>query len=354
MFNGAMFPILSCVVSAVVVLCVVLGRRFAIKRVMHRAGKDIDFTIARGLVKLIKRLSWIWGIYGAAYPFHFESKWSLWIYHGTVTMTLIVAYLAVSTVIDGLIGTLLHGKKDNPIVAFVPMIRQVIRLLIAVLFFLFILNVFGYRATTLIGALGLGSALGGAAIAFASKDTIANCLACFSLTLDRSFSVGERIRIGDKYEGTVEELGLRSTMIRTYEKTLLVIPNALLANEVIDNFSRRAQRRVRHTLGLVYSTTPQQIEALVEPLKMLLCSDPDVVKDDILVGLENFGDSSLDVLVQYFTTNGTQEDYLRACHRINLNILKLLESMGLEMAYPTHTVYLSSVESESESESERP
>lgn len=133
---------------------------------------------------------------------------------------------------------------------------------------------------------------------------------------------------------------MRSTRVRTPAKTVVSVPNQNLANATVENQSLMPRRRVKFTLGITYDASAAQMEDLVARLEALLRADADIDEEQVLVRFADFGASSLDVLVQYFTITTEYPRSLEVRQRINLEVMKLVESMGLRIAYPTRTVHL--------------
>ena len=194
----------------------------------------------------------------------------------------------------------------------------------------------GYSVGGILATLGLG----GAAFAFAAKDTIANLYGSMALVLDRPFKTGDWIMVGNKVDGDVEEIGLRSTKVRTWPKTVISIPNHVMANEIINNWSRMPKRRVKQIVGVTYETKPDQIEGLVEDIRLLLREDEGVDQDFILVNFTDFAESSLNILVYYFTKSIAWLEHMDVRQRINCKIMRAVESRGLSIAFPTRTVHI--------------
>jgi len=157
--------------------------------------------------------------------------------------------------------------------------------------------------------------------------------------LDRPFVVGDWVKVGDT-EGVVEEVGFRTTRLRTWPATVVSIPNKTLASETIDNWSRMPKRRVVQTVGVTYETAPEQIERAVAEIRGLLESDDGVDKEFLVVRFTEFADSSLNLLLYYFTTAVDYAGHLETRERINLAIMRKLRDLGLSIAFPTQTVYL--------------
>ncbi|HCR37339.1 MAG TPA: hypothetical protein DIU37_04230, partial [Opitutae bacterium] len=145
--------------------------------------------------------------------------------------------------------------------------------------------------------------------------------------------------VGGKVDGTVESIGLRSTRVRTFPKTLLTIPNNYLANEIINNWSRMPKRRVKQFIGVSYESSPDEMNALVEDIRTLLREDEAVDPSYMLVNFTDFGPSSLDIMVYYFTKSIVWSEYLDARQRINTKIMQAIADRGLSIAFPTQTIY---------------
>jgi MscS family membrane protein len=227
-----------------------------------------------------------------------------------------------------------------------PLLRKTLRIFIVVMAGLMVVQSFGYPVTGVIASLGIG----GLAFALAARDTVSNIFGSLMIIFDRPFQVGDWIKAGDM-EGTVEEVGFRSTKIRTFARTLISVPNNIIANMALDNFSRMPKRRIRLTVGVTYDTTPAQMREAVRRLRELLKSHPAIDQEFFLVNFTDFGASSLDIMVYCFTTTTVWDEYLGAREELCLKIMETLEELGLEIAFPSTTVYLHNEESEAAGES---
>ena len=229
----------------------------------------------------------------------------------------------------------LSSRNNHSIAAFIPLLRKATRVFVIVIGIIMVIDNLGYSVGGILATLGLG----GAALAFASKDTIANLYGSFALALDRPFQVGDWIQVGSQVDGDVEEIGLRSTKVRSWPKTVVSIPNSVLANEIIDNWSRMPKRRVKQVVGVTYETKPDDMEGLVEDIRQLLRDDEGVDGDFLLVNFIDFGESSLNILVYYFTRSTAWLEHMDVRQRVNLKIMRVVAARGLSIAFPTHTVY---------------
>jgi MscS family membrane protein len=229
-----------------------------------------------------------------------------------------------------------ESKLDDQLV---PVVRKSLKTFVGVLAFLFVAQNLGYSVASLLAGLGIG----GLAVALAAKDTLSNFFGSLTILIDRPFVVGDWIETGSN-EGVVEEIGFRSTRIRTFAKTQISVPNSVLANSAINNWSRMPIRRVKMTVGVTYHSSAEQMEKAVEGIRRLLREHDAVYQEFFLVNFTDFGASSLDIFVYYFTKTTVWAEFLEIRQDVNLKIMRLLESLGLEIAFPSRTVYLRSDE----------
>jgi MscS family membrane protein len=216
-----------------------------------------------------------------------------------------------------------------------PFIRKSLRAFIIFLAVIMTIQNLGYSISGLLASLGIG----GLAVALAAKDTLSNIFGSFMIILDRPFHIGDWVKAGDM-EGVVEEVGFRSTKIRTFAKTLITVPNNIIANLAIDNFSRMPNRRIKLNVGVTYETSPAQMRRAVSLIREMLTNHPAIQQDFFLVNFTDFGASSLDIMVYCFTTTTVWGEYLDARENVCLKIMDILEELGLEIAFPSRSVYL--------------
>ncbi|RUM31747.1 MAG: mechanosensitive ion channel family protein [Aquifex sp.] len=191
-----------------------------------------------------------------------------------------------------------------------------------------------------IGAILASVGLLGLAVSLAAKDTFENILSGLIILLDKPVKVGETVKVKG-FTGSVEEIGLRSTKIRTFDKSLVTIPNRDIVNDHVENFTRRNKRRVRFYIGLVYSTKREQLENILRDIRKLLKEHYGVARDEkFYVYFENYGDSSLNILIQYYANTNDYEDYLKIIEDINLKIMEIVERNGSSFAFPSRSIYI--------------
>jgi len=227
-----------------------------------------------------------------------------------------------------------ESKLDDQLV---PMVRKSLKILIVIIGVLFILQNNGINVASLLAGLGLG----GLAFALAARDTLANFFGSITIFIDKPFQIGDWIKTNN-VEGTVEEVGFRSTRVRTFYNSLISIPNSTLANNDIDNLGLRKYRRIKTVLNVTYGTKPEQLEAFVEGIKAIIVANRYMWKDFYEVHFNNFGSHSLDVLVYCFLEVPSWSDELQQKHNFYMEILRLAKEIGVEFAYPTQTIHVDS------------
>lgn len=210
----------------------------------------------------------------------------------------------------------------------------ILRILIVVIAFVAIAKEWSYDISAFIASLSIGSV----AIAFAAKDALANVFGSLIIILDKPFKVGDWI-LANGIEGTVEKVSFRSTCVRTFPQELVYIPNSLLSNTPITNFTRRYKRRLDFTLGVTYSTTREQMEQLIEDIRGYFIAHPRFHHDDIRVHFTGYGASSLDIRIVCYAATGDHTEYLNILNQVNLSMLDILKQNGVSCAFPSTSVY---------------
>ncbi len=196
----------------------------------------------------------------------------------------------------------------------------------------------GINISAFVASLGLV----GMAFALAAKDTAANLFGSLVIFSDKPFHKGDWILTPD-VEGTIESIGIRSTRVRTFAQALVSVPNAVIANSAITNWSQMGKRRIKMRLGLTYSTSTTQMEKILSDLREMLKHHPDIHQDTIMVHFDQFDDSSLSLFCYFFTATTVWAEYLSVREDVNLKIMKIVEDNGAGFAFPSQSVYVESM-----------
>ena len=225
------------------------------------------------------------------------------------------------------------NKMDDQIVPFAIEIAKVMVIILGSL------TVMSSVFDVNIAALATGLGIGGIAIAMASKESLENLLGSFTIFLDKPFTYGDIVTVNG-YTGTVEKVGFRSTRIRTFDKSIVTVPNKNMVNAELDNLGLRPIRRVKFNIGLTYGTPVESIKKIVAEMEMMINNHPNTTQDGARVRFQEFGASSLDLLVLYYVDSPDWELLVDTRQAINFNIIEIVHAQGSDFAFPTTSVFL--------------
>jgi len=216
----------------------------------------------------------------------------------------------------------------------VPFGAQIVKLLVLCAAVATVLSELGYPVTSLVAGLGIG----GIALALAAQKTVENLFGSLSIGVDQPFRVGDFVKVED-VTGTVEVVGLRSTRIRTLDRTLVTIPNGKLADMRIECFAVRDRYRLATTLGLVYGTTAEQLRAIVKGIEEAMREEPTFFEESFTVVVKGLGPSSIDVEVMAWFEAKDWDAFALIRQELLLRFIEVVEKNGSAFAYPTQTVH---------------
>lgn len=223
-------------------------------------------------------------------------------------------------------------KTDNDLDdQLMPILRKGIKTIIWVLAVVIGMNNAGYD----VGALLAGLGIGGLALAMAAKDTVSNVFGGFTIFTDKPFRLKDRIVV-DGYDGTVEEIGVRSTRLKTLAGRIVTIPNATFSDAPVENISVEPSRKIVLNLGMTYDTKPEQMQEAMDMLKAIGENNSNT-DEKTIVSFNGFGDFALNIMFIYYITKGS--DIAGTQTEINMEILSQFNAKGLEFAFPTQTLY---------------
>jgi len=188
-------------------------------------------------------------------------------------------------------------------------------------------------------ALIAGVSIGGLALALAAQDTVKNFIGSSMIFLDKPFQIGDYI-VGGSYEGTVEEVGFRTTRLRNVDKSVISVPNGNVANDTIVNLGLRPARRMQMTIGVLYSTPPVKIQKFLEGIRAILDTHPKTSKTDYIVRLNSLGASSIDIFFRVYIFSPTIVNELEIREEVMFGIISLAEKVGVSFAFPSTSLYI--------------
>jgi MscS family membrane protein len=243
--------------------------------------------------------------------------------------------LRVTNVLSSVVEERLVERGEVGAMGLVPPGRKFVKAIVVIFAFVSILSNFGFNVATLLAGLGVG----GIAVALAAQRTIENLFGGIMLYTDRPVRVGDFCRFGDKL-GTIEEIGIRSTRIRTLDHTVITVPNAKFSNMELDNITARERIRLLAILTVRYETTPDQLRYILVEIRKLLYSHERVIPDTPRVRFINFGAYSLDIEVVAYVNSTDWAEFLGIREDIFLRIMDIIKASGSEFAFPSQTLYM--------------
>ena len=314
---------------------------FLIAKEMQLLAKKSLFTDGRLLIKAIDKplaLTFILlGIYLALLICRFPATYQKHLDGGfTAVLSCLILWilLRVSDLAISFVGKKLTATNDAIVLQIMPLLRRAFRIFLLIIGTIFIVQNIGIDVGSLLAGLGIG----GLAIALAAQESLANFWGTLVLLVDRPFKIHDWVKINNT-EGIIEEMGFRSTRIRTWQRSLVTLPNKSLANSTIENWTEMNKRRARQILAVTYQTKVIKLQQFIVGIETILSDHRQVEQESILVRFTDFNESSLDILVQYFTLTTVYVEFLQIKQENNCAFLELAEGLAVEFAFPSRTVY---------------
>jgi len=324
-------------------VCFVLMGKFA-SQVTRRSKTEVDDLIVAAIERPVGHMILVVGLYLGFTSFGLPDSLVYVLEKGLVLCVSVLLTWLMLRMVDVLTCVLRRWAQRTDSALddqLVPLVSKAAKTVVGIMAALLVLQNLGYSISGVIAGLGVG----GLAVALAAQKTLADLFGSIMLLVDRPFTIGNWVKSPDgQVEGVVEEIGFRSTRIRTFEKTLVNVPNSRLAEFIIDNMDRRPARRVWITVGLSYDTSASQMREAVDAIREILTTHEGVDQEFFLVRFTDFAESSLDIMVYYFTKSTVWDTYLSVREDVNLKIMSRLEGLGLEIAFPTRTLHLAADE----------
>lgn len=297
-----------------------------------------------------KRILYPFGLFSFTFVFNALilrldlSRYTLNIISNVTDVVLAVTFVLIFISVIEIVQILLERKAKLTANKFddilVPLTSKTLKFFVWTFGAIYIGDVLGFNMKNILAGMGIG----GIAFALAAKDTISNIFGSFTVLIDRPFAIGDWIVINDTVRGTVEQVGLRSTRIRTMIDSLVTIPNGTLTNANIDNYGRRSYRRLITTLTVEYGTTIEQIEEFCEGIRQIILDHTHTRKEKFDVYFNNLGSSSLDIYLSVYWSVADFSDELKQKHKLLVEIMKLASKLNINFAFPTQTLHVHSAD----------
>ena len=220
-----------------------------------------------------------------------------------------------------------------------------LKILVIVLGAVAILELWGIRVGPVIAGLGLF----GVAVALGAQDLFKNLISGIMILMEKRFTVGDVILVSGEVEGVVEQIGFRSTLVRRFDSTPVMVPNYKFAEQSVTNYTRRHHRRIRWLIGLEYRTTIDQLKKIRDEINTLIEKDDNFAKNQnacFYVRIDSFSDSSIDMLVQTFTVTNEWAEFLKIKEKLAVKIIEIVENNEAGFAFPSQSLYVEKLSDE--------
>jgi MscS family membrane protein len=241
-------------------------------------------------------------------------------------------------VASGVVAAAPAAQANPGLLGLVPLLRKIAKVSALALGLVAVLTELGFQVTSLLAGLGIG----GLALALAAQKTVENLIGSLAIGMDQPFRVGDFVLVEGTL-GTVEAVGMRSTRIRTLDRTLVTLPNGKLADMRIESFAARDRYRLFVTLALVYSTTAAQMRQLMAGIREVLRAHPTLGPEAPVVRFSNLAASSLEVEVMAWLSARDFDDFCEQRGELYLRFMEVVERAGASFAFPTRTVHVASL-----------
>ena len=217
-----------------------------------------------------------------------------------------------------------------------------LEIIIIVLGIVAVLELWGIKVGPVIAGLGLF----GVAVALGAQDLFKNLISGIMILMEKRFTIGDVILVSNEVEGVVEQIGFRSTLVRRFDSTPVMVPNYKFAEQSVTNYTRRHHRRIRWLIGLEYKTTIEQLKKIREDISNIILNDPNFAKNEhsgFFVRVDSFSESSIDMLVQAFTDTNDWGEFLKVKEELAVKIIEIINNNLAGFAFPSQSLYIESL-----------
>jgi len=334
-------------IAAGIIICTVLLAKLlywvfgnVVKKITTKTKTRIDNILVDMLEEPVVFSIIIIGVWYGLATLEMSKTVHRWIATGYYFLIIFAIAWSITRVLDSLVEEYLvplvaktEGDLDDQLL---PIVRKGVKITVWGIAVIIALNNAGYN----VGALLAGLGIGGLAFALAAQDSVANLFGGFTIFADKPFTIQDRV-IVDGYDGTVEEIGIRSTRLRTLAGRVVTIPNSKISNNVVENISSEPARKVILSLGLTYDMDDSKIGKALSTLEKIAKKTDGVDRNKITTAFTGFGDYSLNVQLIYWIEKSA--DIFGVQTALNLKVLEVFAKEGLEMAFPTQEIHTKSI-----------
>jgi len=321
-----------------------LFARFIIKRVnsiVVKTSNKIDNALVEVIEGPLKFLPVVLGFFIASSYIGFSNEIQVFIdLLNRTFITIFIFWLLHQLVIPfSFIIKKFENKISKPLVDWT---LRGLKIIIFVLGVVAVLELWGIKVGPVIAGLGLF----GVAVALGAQDLFKNLISGIMILMEGRFTVGDVILVSGEVEGVVEQIGFRSTLVRRFDSTPVMVPNYKFAEQSVTNYTNRHHRRIRWLIGLEYRTTIDQLKNIRDQISTIIKNEKDFAKNSntsFFVRVDSFSDSSIDMLVQAFTETNDWGEYLKIKENLAVRIISIIEKNNAGFAFPSQSIYMESM-----------
>tara|TARA_Y100001970_G_scaffold266773_1_gene355859 strand:+ start:628 stop:1773 length:1146 start_codon:yes stop_codon:yes gene_type:complete len=319
----------------------IIGR---LNKIVLKSKTTIDDTVVEVIEGPLKFLPVVIGFFIASS--YIDLKSDIQIFIDLVNRTLITIF--IFWLLHQLIvpfAFLIKSFEEKLTTALVEWTLKGLKIIVIILGVVAILELWGIKVGPVIAGLGLF----GVAVALGAQDLFKNLISGIMILMERRFQIGDVININGEAEGTVEQIGFRSTLIRQFDSNAVTVPNFKFAEQSVINHSRRIHRRIRWVIGLEYKTSIEQLKNIRNQIKKFIDEDSSFANDgesyykSSFVRIENFSDSSIDMLVECFTKTSEWKKFIEVKENLAIKIKEIVEAEKAGFAFPSQSIYVESI-----------
>tara|TARA_B100000579_G_scaffold254587_1_gene209540 strand:+ start:677 stop:1813 length:1137 start_codon:yes stop_codon:yes gene_type:complete len=319
----------------------IIGR---LNKIVKKSKTSIDDTVVDVIEGPLKFLPVVIGFFIASsyIDFNNEAKNFIDLINRTL-ITIFIFWLLHQLIVP--FAFLIKSFEEKLTAALVDWTLKGLKIVVIILGIVAILELWGIKVGPVIAGLGLF----GVAVALGAQDLFKNLISGIMILMERRFMIGDVISVSGEAEGTVEQIGFRSTLIRQFDSNVVTIPNFKFAEQSVTNLSRRIHRRIRWIIGLEYRTSIEQLKNIRNQIKNYIDQSSEFANDgstyykSSFVRVENFSESSIDMLVECFTNDANWKKFIETKENLAMNIKKIVEKENAGFAFPSQSLYIETV-----------
>ena len=309
--------------------------------ISKRTTNKLDDTFVQSLTGPARFLPVVLGFFIASYYMTFSTEGREVVDTINRTLITILIFWVIHQIIEP-ISYILSGLDKLLTRELIGWIIKSLKILIFILGLAAVLELWGIKIGPIIAGLGLF----GVAVALGAQDLFKNLISGIMILMEKRFTVGDVILVSGEVEGVVEQIGFRSTLVRRFDSTPVMVPNYKFAEQSVTNYTRRHHRRIRWLIGLEYKTTIDQLKNIRDDINNLINKNDNFAKNEnagFYVRIDSFSSSSIDMLVQAFTVTNDWAQYLQIKEDLAVQIINIVEKNRAAFAFPSQSLYVESI-----------